>query len=179
MKRPGLINLSRTLAFHKRTLAEELLTPQEMDHQQQLVNDVSDILRTILCLWASIVPTMFDTVQPFITLLCKDLCDGSRCQDGDLKPCPHILFSSSWLCEARMQYFPIAGLAAVVDCNLYVYTSVEFWRVRHLLPGRQRHSVKLRTYILASLYGHFLARRLAEISDFIDSLINITQIWNL
>ena len=50
MKRPRLMNLARVLAFHKRTLAEELLTAREVEHQQQLVNDISDTLRTILCL---------------------------------------------------------------------------------------------------------------------------------
>lgn len=47
---PCLLNLSRTLAFHKRTLKEEPLTLSEAEQQQHLVNDISDTLRTILCL---------------------------------------------------------------------------------------------------------------------------------
>lgn len=48
--RPCLLNLSRTLAYHKRTLREEPLTLAEAEQQQHLVNDISDALRTVLCL---------------------------------------------------------------------------------------------------------------------------------
>ena len=48
--RPCLLNLSQTLAYHKRTLAEEPLTLAEAEQQQHLVNNISDTLRTILCL---------------------------------------------------------------------------------------------------------------------------------
>ena len=48
--RPCLLNLSRALALHKRTLSEEPLTLREAEQQQQLVNNLSDTLRTILCL---------------------------------------------------------------------------------------------------------------------------------
>jgi len=48
--RPCLLNLSRSLAYHKRTLSEEPLTLREAEQQQQLVNNLSDTLRTILCL---------------------------------------------------------------------------------------------------------------------------------
>lgn len=47
---PCLLNLSRTLAFHKRTWEEEPLTLAEAEHHQHLVHDLSDTLRTILCL---------------------------------------------------------------------------------------------------------------------------------
>ena len=48
--RPCLLNLSKTLAYHKHTLLEEPLTLREAEQQQQLVNSISDTLRTILCL---------------------------------------------------------------------------------------------------------------------------------
>ena len=48
--RPVLLNLVRSLAYHKRSLAQEPLTLAQAEKQQHLVNDISDTLRTILCL---------------------------------------------------------------------------------------------------------------------------------
>lgn len=45
-----LQNLARSLAYAQRTLAEEPLSPRSRERAQGAVDDLSDALRTILCL---------------------------------------------------------------------------------------------------------------------------------
>ena len=45
-----LQNLARSLAYAQRTLAEEPLSPRGRERAQGVVDDLSDSLRTILCL---------------------------------------------------------------------------------------------------------------------------------
>lgn len=47
---PGLLNLVKILAYHKRMAQEEVLTPDALKHVQGQIHDLSDTLKTILCL---------------------------------------------------------------------------------------------------------------------------------
>ena len=47
---PILTNLVRTLAFQKRTMNQEPLAGTTAEQLQCTINDISDTLRTILCL---------------------------------------------------------------------------------------------------------------------------------
>ena len=47
---PVILNLLRPLAYYKCRAASEVLTPDAADRMQNTVQDLSDALRTILCL---------------------------------------------------------------------------------------------------------------------------------
>ncbi len=47
---PVLVNLLRSLAWHRRMAAEALLAPSEQERFAATVADLSDTLRTLLCL---------------------------------------------------------------------------------------------------------------------------------
>lgn len=47
---PGLLNLLRILAYHKRMAQEEVMSPDALRVVQGQIHDLSDTLKTILCL---------------------------------------------------------------------------------------------------------------------------------
>ena len=47
---PVLLNLARSLAYHRSMLEDAPMAPDLMDTQREYVHDATEMLRTILCL---------------------------------------------------------------------------------------------------------------------------------